>query len=255
MRLLICICLLSVAAGTHARTWEKQYDRFTVCLDCTNHGAIAFQYNLAADQSALSSSGSWDLDDTVPASCQPTSTASYRTPAVPRSVGTYDRGHLVPANHMDDSATLMEQTYVTTNALPQHSDFNQEGGARFRTEVISECYRDITPLSIWGGVVWDGSHGDDFFLASHGVLTSDHWWKPIYRHDTDEYIAWIFPNGPLATDDRMDDFDLSIAELKSQLEYVPDFGTAEEAARLDSIWPGDVSGNMLTCEGTTVDRG
>lgn len=254
MRTVLIICLLLPIAA-EARIWEKQYDRFTVWLDCENHGAIAFKYELDADQSAMSSSGSWSLDDTVPVACQPRSTASYRTDAVPDSVGTYDRGHLVPANHMDDSADLMDQTYVTTNALPQHTGFNGAGGAWFRTEVISECYRDITPLSIWGGVIWDGSHEDDFFLASHGVYTPDFWWKLIHRHDQDEYIAWIFPNGPLATDDSMDDFNISIAELKAQLEYVPDFGDAEEATRSSATWPVQESGNELTCEDLTTDRG
>lgn len=254
MRLALIICLMLPFAA-QARIWEKQYERFSVWLDCENHGAIAFKYDLDVDESALSSSGSWGFDGTVPMSCQPNSTASYRTDAVPDSVGTYDRGHMVPANHMDDTAALMQQTYVTTNALPQHTEFNGTGGAWFHTEVISECYRDITPLSIWGGVIWDGSHEDDFFLASHGVFTPDFWWKLIYHPDNNEYIAWIFPNGPLATDDDMDLFSVSIPELKAHLEYVPDFADAEEATRSDTTWPAEVAGSQPTWEGTIADRG
>lgn len=254
--LAIGLAVVLLIPSAAARIWQKGYDGFTVWLDCTNHGGIAFHYELSTDTGNEQRSGSFPIDDTVPAACQPISGDSYRTPAVPvAAVGTYDRGHLVPANHMDHSEHSMADTFFVTNVLPQATAFNQEGGAWFRTEIISECYRDITPLKIWGGVIFDGSHADDFFLASHGVFTPDWWWKLIYRADTDTYVAWIFPNSREATDADMDLFIVDIPTLKAQLEYVPDFGDAEEATASTTTWDVLKSGNQLTCEGITTGLG
>ena len=43
----------------------------------------------------------------------------------------------------------MKDTFFITNLLPQQSTFNQGKGAWFATEKISECYRDLSRLSIW----------------------------------------------------------------------------------------------------------
>jgi endonuclease G len=85
----------------------------------------------------------------VPEHCQQTSAASYKTkPPAPR----YDRGHLVPANHLDASKVSIRQSNYMTNILPQVASMNR--GAWLLTEEIVECYRDIDELLIIGGVVW-----------------------------------------------------------------------------------------------------
>lgn len=122
----IGVCL----AGSAERFHQVDYEGFTVWLDCTNHGAVAFRYELTEDRRNYGRSDDFRIDSSVPGACQPTSAASYRTDAVPvEEVGTFDRGHLVPANHMDNSRRALEDTFYVTNILPQSSDFNQEGGA------------------------------------------------------------------------------------------------------------------------------
>jgi endonuclease G, mitochondrial len=83
----------------------------------------------------------------------------------------YDRGHLVPANHLDYSKVAIRQSNFMTNILPQAANMNR--GAWLLTEEITECYRDIDELLIIGGVLWGDNLNDDFFTESHGVKTPD----------------------------------------------------------------------------------
>ena len=96
---------------------------------------------------------------------------------------------MVPANHMDGSSDSLNDTFFDTNILPQNSTFNQSKGAWSQTKIITECYRDITPLVVWGGVIWGDDAGNDFFTQTHGIKTPDYWWKLIYRQDTNTYVA------------------------------------------------------------------
>jgi endonuclease G len=125
------------------------YEGFTVWLDCSRRGAIKFRYNAQRDQGNEKRYSRFHLDPSVPEHCQQTSAASYKTkPPAPR----YDRGHLVPANHLDASKVSIRQSNYMTNILPQVASMNR--GAWLLTEEIVECYRDIDELLIIGGVVW-----------------------------------------------------------------------------------------------------
>jgi len=101
----------------------------------------------------------------------------------------YDRGHQVPANHLDDFQTAIKQTNFMTNILPQTSQMNR--GAWKATEEIVECYRDIDELLVLGGTIWGNNPSIDFFLQSHGVATPDAFWKVIVR-------GTVRMNAPLA---------------------------------------------------------
>ena len=256
------IVLLAALVGTSAiaepRFYEKQYRGFTVWLDCTENGAVLFRYELDQDTGRVSRSGSFKVDPSVPAGCQPSSGRSYRTATVDPSTGTWDRGHLVPANHMDHSKDAMKDTFFVSNILPQQSTFNQAQGAWSRTEVISECYRDISKLTIWGGVIWGTDASNDFFVNTHSLRTPDFWWKVIFRHDTKAYVAWLFPNHSSATASNTDDFLISLNDLKAEIEVVPDFGELEGttvAGQAPSPWAVTKSGHQLTCEGQTTSEG
>ena len=228
MKWFITVGLLATSLSIHADTLihEKQYDGFTLWLNCERHGAVAFKYELGKDQGDISREGEeFIIDEDMPATCQPTSNTSYRTSNVDKQrTGTYDRGHLVPANHMDNKAQSFTDTFYLTNILPQQTTFNQKSGAWFNTEVISECYRDIATITIWGGVIWGDDASDDFFVDSHGVATPDYWWKLIKRHDSNDFIAWLFPNSKAATKSKIDDYIVTLDELVSKTKFVPDFG-------------------------------
>jgi endonuclease G len=178
---------------------QLDYEGFTVWLDCARRGAVKFRYNAKRY-------GQFFLDPQVPAACQQTSAQAYGH--------NYDRGHLVPANHLDASESAIKATNTLTNILPQAANMNR--GAWLLTEEIIECYRDIDELLVIGGVIWGDNPNDDFFVKSHGVQTPDAFWKVIIRgaSQDERAIAWIVPNSPEATKKNLDRYLVSVDELE-----------------------------------------
>lgn len=188
------------------RLLQLDYDSFTIWLDCARHGAVKFSYTVGRDSGNLKRNKQYHLDPNVPASCQQRSFRGYGH--------GYDRGHLVPANHLDHSKTAIRQSNFMTNILPQASAMNQ--GAWLRTEEITECYRDIEYLQVIGGVIWGNNPSDDYFLQSHSIQTPDAYWKVIIRGSgqSQKAIAWIVPNSKEAKKGRLDDYLVSVAEIE-----------------------------------------
>jgi len=181
------------------------YEGFTVWVDCDKRGAVKFQYNAQHDTGNFKRLKSFRIDPNVSSSCQQLSAKTYK-----QKGQRYDRGHLVPANHLDYSKVAIRQSNFMTNILPQSANMNR--GAWLLTEEITECYRDIDELLIIGGVLWGDNPNDDFFTDSHGVKTPDAFWKVIIRND--RAIAWIIPNSADAKRDRLDEFIVTIQELE-----------------------------------------
>ncbi|MGZ8212873.1 MAG: DNA/RNA non-specific endonuclease [Methylosarcina sp.] len=192
-----------IAAGNIMRL---DYEGFTVWLDCAKRGAVKFQYNAQHDAGAEPRAKSFKLDPNVPKECQQTSTKGYGN--------GYDRGHQVPANHLDASPIAIKQSNFMTNILPQVSNMNR--GAWLLTEEIIECYRDIDELLVIGGVIWGDDPSDDYFLESHGVATPDAFWKVIVRGvgQDERAIAWIVPNSPEATKRNLDRYLVTVDEIE-----------------------------------------
>ncbi|UZR29051.1 DNA/RNA non-specific endonuclease [Methylococcus mesophilus] len=113
--------------------YRRDYEGFTVWLDCTQHGAIRFRYNAQHDTGSFDRANTFKLDPDVPAECQQASAKSYKLddPTVPN----YERGHLVPANHLDYSQVAIQQSNYMTNILPQTATFNR--GAWLATEEMT----------------------------------------------------------------------------------------------------------------------
>jgi endonuclease G len=126
----------------------------------------------------------------------------------------YDRGHQVPANHLDASPVAIRQSNFMTNILPQASNMNR--GAWLLTEEIIECYRDIDELLVIGGVIWVDNPEDDYFLESHGVAIPGAFWKLIIRGtgQDERAISWIVPNSPEATKRNLDRYLVTVDEIK-----------------------------------------
>ena len=184
---------------------QLNYDGFTLWLDCTKHGAVKFRYNAHHDSGHLKRYHLFFLDPKVPPECQQTSAKAYGH--------GYDQGHLVPANHLDHSAIAIQATHSMTNILPQAAAMNR--GAWLMTEEIIECYRELDELLVIGGVVWGNNPADDYFVHSHGIKTPDAYWKVIIRGKDERAIAWLIPNSPIATRNRLDDYLISIGQLEA----------------------------------------
>jgi len=203
---LTIITITVTSFSLHASEIERiDYEGFTVWVDCDRRGAVKFQYNAQRDTGRFKRLKSFHIDPNVAASCQQLSAKTYK-----QKGQRYDRGHLVPANHLDYSKVAIRQSNFMTNILPQVANMNR--GAWLLTEEITECYRDIDELLIIGGVLWGDNPNDDFFTTSHGVKTPDAFWKVIIRND--RVIAWIIPNSADAKRKRLDEYIVTIQELE-----------------------------------------
>ena len=196
--------LCSVPIPALAERHVLPYEGFTIVLDCKHKGAVQFEYEAIADTGSFSRKHSFKLDPNAPPNCQQTSSDSYSAPGV-----RFDRGHLVPANHLDHSKLAISQSNYMTNILPQVASMNR--GAWLRTEELIECRRDKENLHVVGGVVWGRNPDDDWFLESHGVETPDYFWKAVIANN--EVIAWLIPNSARATRSRLDKYLISVDEL------------------------------------------
>lgn len=207
-------------AETHL--FEKKYNGFTLFLDCKNHAAAAFRYNLGKtpkNHNVNSVTLAIKEDINVPVECQPTTTDSYRQNIFFTGDQSWNTAFLVWPGHLDNKTKGYKDAHLVTNTLPQNSRFNTIKGAWYQTNKIIECYRDISDLMIWGGVIWGNDRSNDFFTKSHGIATPDYFWKVIYREDTDNYIAWLFPNKKTTLADNIDDYLISLSKLRKVLDY------------------------------------
>lgn len=170
-----------------------------------------FQYSLTTDNGNIARSSSFKLDpDNI--DCQQTSTSSYRV----TGSTTYDRGHLVPANHMDNNASSIKQTNYMVNILPQLPNMNR--GAWLLTEEIAECYRDLDTVYVYGGALWEKGKTNNYFKASHGIETPSSYWKiMIYQS---QIIAWNVTNSQEAKRSQLDSYIVKPQELLNELAKI-----------------------------------
>jgi endonuclease G len=185
---------------------ELDYLGFTIWLDCQQRAPVKFRYNAQHDSGNEARAKDFRLDPDVPKKCQQISTAAYGH--------GYDRGHQVPANHLDASPVAIKQSNYATNILPQTSQMNR--GAWLQTEEIIECYRDIDELLVIGGVIWGNNPNNNYFVQSHGVKTPDAFWKVVIRgtRQDERAIAWVVPNSKEATRKQLDHYLVSVDELE-----------------------------------------
>jgi endonuclease G len=198
--------LATATTPSSAGVMKLDYEGFTVWLDCSRRGAVKFQYVAQHDTGKAKRSDSFYLDSKVPPECQQLTAKAYGN--------KYDRGHLVPANHLDSSESAIKATNTMTNILPQAANMNR--GAWLMTEEIIECYRDIDELLVIGGVIWGNNPADDYFLQSHGVATPDAFYKVVVRGtgQDERVISWIVPNSPDAKRANLDSYLVTIDDIE-----------------------------------------
>ena len=173
---------------------QLDYTGFTLWMDCTRRGPVLAYYSIGPDTGNIDKNISPRIDENAK-DCQQTSAQTYTAPE--RILDRYDRGHLVPANHLDDNEEAYEESYLMTNILPQERHFNQHGAWR-ETERLIECWREDGPVNVWIGVVWGSDSENDHFVDSHGIETPDAFVKLVYQRgsqpDAGRAIAWFLPN-------------------------------------------------------------
>ena len=197
-RVLIALSLTFYVTTAKAEIIVLDYPGFILWHDCEIGGAVAARYEIGPDTDNIDRSHSFHLDPDLPDGCkQQTDTEPY--PSTSDAPYKYDRGHLVPANHLDNNEDAIAASNVMTNITPQHRAFNRSGAWR-ETEKRIECWRDEAdkgPLIIWIGVDWGDDNANDHFTETHGIITPDRFVKVVYRPITKTAIAWDLPNGPI----------------------------------------------------------
>lgn len=226
--LVMVLVILSHVASAEEKLLQLEYEGFTLWFNCQRHGAEFFRYTAKADVGNVPRREQFTLDPNVPAACQQKNAKTYKHPGV-----AFDRGHLVPANHMDFSVAASTQSNYMTNIMPQTATSNR--GAWLRTEEIVECYRDQETLLVMGGIIWGSDKSNDYFVASHSVETPDYFWKVIIGKD--KVIAWIVHNDDQATKKNVDRYLVSVREIEKKTgQFVPVKNELKDSVPRQS-WP------------------
>ena len=131
MKHLLAIVFL-IPLSLSAEISKLEYHGFTLWFDCKAKVAIRFQYTLDRDVGAIRRIHKYYHDPILAPYCQQFETLSYNKN---KNIEGYDRGHLVPYNHMDQSLIASHQTNYMTNILPQTKEMNR--GAWYLTEEIT----------------------------------------------------------------------------------------------------------------------
>ena len=208
--LVVPLCL----SAYDSTDWNpREYRGFKIWIDCDKRAAVKFEYQVGLDTGDVDRKkfGSYGFDKDLPERCRQRVTDTYN-PYLP----DFDKGHLVPFNHMDVNVETAIETNFMVNILPQANKMNR--GAWFQTELITECFREhYPPLTVIGGPIWGPSSR---LLESHGVEVPEYFWKVIFH--SEDSIAWIIPNKQIATKDKLDGYLTSIAEIEKRIGSIID---------------------------------
>lgn len=212
-------------------TYIVKFPYYTLWVDCNEKAAIRFFYTARRDAGNQSRPDKYyPLPNSIlPNECQQKIENTYKGGDT-----AYHRGHLAPANHFEMSKVAKFQANFMVNILPQTAIFNK--GAWYDTEVLVECYRDISTLKVYGGVIWGDDKSNDHFVSSHGVRTPDAYWKIIKREDTGDVITFIIPNDGSATSENTSRFIVSVAELENKLGMNINVGEVNKTVKAQ-LWP------------------
>lgn len=179
---------------------------------------------------------------------------------------SYDRGHQIPANHVDDAEEHIALSNYMTNISPQASSMNR--GAWLYTEELIECMRDLETLEVIGGSVWNDDDNEpnmvgrnEWFRASHGVQTPVYFWKiikikrdgviaqwlrqPDVQPTKVDHIAFWIPNTEDATRQNIDDYVITLTTLEENLRK---YDQAETFTKMDLESPSQCYREDETCK-------
>ncbi|NIF15473.1 DNA/RNA non-specific endonuclease [Pantoea sp. Cy-639] len=167
--------------------------RYTLWYDCQRGEPHRFRFTLGQDQGQLPRLDNFRLDRDLPAGCK--GQASAKAYSLPKG---FHRGHLAANNHFDDDRAAMDASNLMSNIVPQLATHNSR--TWYQTELLTECYRDLHPVTVIGGVVFGHAGAaldNDHFVESHGIATPEVFWKVLLtkdEQDRPQVIAWWIPH-------------------------------------------------------------
>lgn len=217
---------------------ELDYGRFQILYDCALGEPHRFTYTIGPDTGSLERIDNFRVDQSLPAGCKGQISAKAYN-----SVPGFDRGHLAPANHFDDSRQAMNASNLMTNIVPQIASHNRYTWGM--TETLTECYREFGQVRVIGGVVFGSEPADlenDYFVETHGIATPEAFWKVLLAKDATgntQVIAWWIPHAA-GLGSNLDPYVHSVAEVEALLgPYEPRIDVPEvlKHIRPATTWP------------------
>lgn len=206
---------------------ELKYNGFTIWYNCENKSPHMFYFEMGEDLGNEPRLNAFNIDPVYSKQCQQKTLSSFKEKH--RGI-SYDRGHLVGANAMDNDSVTMKDTFYVTNVVPQSATLNR--GAWKRTEEIQECLRDMSAIGVLGGVIYTND-ANDIFKFSHGVPTPDFFWKVIASPVVGTY-AWVFPNNNEPKASKIDKYLVTIKELEAKVGQKIPVNTDKNVVHLSS---------------------
>lgn len=121
----------------------------------------------------------------------------------------YDRGHLVPAASMTQSAEAMSESFYLSNMSPQHPSCNR-GIWKKAEEYVRGILNDT--LYVVSGCIFDGSGKS---IGANKVLVPSSYFKVAYDAGAQKMIAFIIPNEK--GDKELQEYRCTVDEIESIL--------------------------------------
>jgi endonuclease G, mitochondrial len=192
------------------RIIELKFANWEIMYNCDAKGYEQFHYVTVPDSGTLKRFKPFHQEMALPPECRQYKTTTYKREK--SAADHYDRGHGIHQNLWDANINTMKESNSFANIVPQHKELNRRGLWR-HTEKLTECFRDIGSVEVWGGVVWGNDTSNDYFKESHGVITPDYLFKVIsFPGDLGTY-AWLMPNDASPTTKNMNDYLISTYDL------------------------------------------
>ena len=108
----------------------------------------------------------------------------------------YDRGHLSPAADNSASAEQMAQSFYLSNMAPQNPSQNR-GSWRILEDRIRNIAKSGNILYVTVGTVYQPGYE----VVGNGLGIPQYLWKVVVDAETNNAIAFLFPNEPVRTQD------------------------------------------------------
>lgn len=188
---------------------------YSILYNCEKKGYEHYHYITRPDTGNVKRKSGFFQDDRLPKNCQQYGTFTYKTP---RKSPKFDRGHGVPANHMDFNKEASDSTNAFSNIVPHSATLNRQGLWR-HTDKLIECNRNNGPITVYGGVIWGDDKSNDYFVDSHGIETPDFLYKIIIK-PTGERNAWVMPNNGVPKVTNADKYLVSVSYIESKTGVV-----------------------------------
>lgn len=153
-------------------------------------------------------------------------------------VGTgYDRGHLSPAAANTQNDTIMSESFLLTNMVPQNASKNR-GIWRSLELKIRDWVNQGKDIWVVTGTIYE----DGYLTIGNDVGVPTHMWKVIYDAKGTKGIAFLFPNEKMSRSE-LPNLAMSIRDLEAVtgINFHPKLPADEESIELVfdiSLWSG-----------------